>query len=67
VSVRAKKNRSCPVLSLLLSFSPLNTWDRQPYWTLSGVDDGFNDPAGRSFIRAWDTNEQNLMLNGYSK
>jgi hypothetical protein len=41
-------------------------WDRQPYWTLSGVDDGFNDPAGRSFIRAWDKNENNLMLNGYN-
>jgi hypothetical protein len=23
---------------------PLNSWDRQAYWTLSGVDDGFNDP-----------------------
>jgi hypothetical protein len=26
---------------------------------MSGVDDGFNDPAGRSFIRAWDYNTQN--------
>lgn len=44
----------------------MNTWDRQPYWTLSGVDDGFADPAGRSFIRAWDTNQHNMMLNGYN-
>ena len=45
---------------------PLNSWDRQPYWTFSHVDDGFNDPAGRSFIRAWDLNENNFMLNGYN-
>jgi hypothetical protein len=44
----------------------LNTWDRQPYWTMSGVDDGFNDTRGRSFIRAWDLNTQNMMLNGYN-
>jgi hypothetical protein len=33
---------------------------------LSGVDDGFDDPAGRSFIRAWDYNENNLMINSYN-
>lgn len=26
---------------------PLNSWDRQPYWTLNGVDDGFHDPQVR--------------------
>lgn len=30
------------------------------------MDDGFADPAGRSFIRAFDTNENNLMINGYN-
>ena len=45
---------------------PLNSWDRQAYWTWSGVDDGFHDPRGRSFLRAWDINERNLMLNGYN-
>jgi len=45
---------------------PHNTWNRQPYWTRSGVDDGFNDPAGRSFLNAWDVNTNNLMLNGYN-
>jgi len=45
---------------------PLNSWDRQPYWTLSGVDDGFADPAGRSFIKAWDANTHNLVLNFYN-
>ena len=33
---------------------------------MSGVDDGFNDTRGRSFIRAWDLNTNNLMLNGYN-
>ena len=28
--------------------------------TLSGVDDGFNDPQGRSFIRAEDHNAKNF-------
>ena len=40
--------------------------DRQPYLTLSGVDDGFGDPQGRSIIKANDTNTGNLMLNGYN-
>jgi hypothetical protein len=43
-----------------------NSWNRQPYWTMSHVADGFNDPLGRSFIGAWDTNSHNLMLNGYN-
>jgi hypothetical protein len=42
------------------------TLTKQPYWTKNGVDDGFNDPAGRSFIRAWDQNSNNLMINGYN-
>jgi hypothetical protein len=51
---------------LVLAQGNLNSWDRQPYWTYSGVDDGFNDPAGRSFLRAWDLNSQNLIIGGYS-
>ena len=43
-----------------------NSWDRQPYLTLNGVDDGFNDPQGRSIIKANDTQTANLMLNGYN-
>ena len=41
-------------------------WDRQPYLTLNGVDDGFKDPQGRSIIKANDTQTGNLMLNGYN-
>ena len=40
--------------------------DRQPYLTLNGVDDGFNDPQGRSIIKANDTQRANLMINGYN-
>jgi hypothetical protein len=44
----------------------INTWSRQPFWTLSGVNDGYNDPAGRSFINAWDFLTKNLLINGYN-
>ena len=43
---------------------PHNSWDRQPYWTFSGVVDGFNDPAGRSFLKARDIQTRNFMING---
>ena len=38
----------------------------QPYLTFSGVNDGFNDPQGRSIIKANDTITNNFMINGYS-
>ena len=43
-----------------------NSWDRQPYWTHSGVDDGFKDSRGRSYIKAIDTVAQNFIINGYN-
>jgi hypothetical protein len=43
---------------------PLNSWDRLPYWTLNGVDDGFHDPAGRSLVKARDIMSRNFMING---
>ena len=45
---------------------PFNSWDRQPYWTFSGVVDGFNDARGRSFIKARDILTHNFMLGGYN-
>ena len=45
---------------------PTHSWDRQPYLTFSGVDDGFGDAQGRSIIKANDTQTGNLMLNGYN-
>jgi hypothetical protein len=43
-----------------------NSWDRQPYWTLSGVNDGFMDSKKRSYIKAVDNIYKNLIVNGYS-
>ena len=43
-----------------------NSWDRQPYLTLNGVDDGFHDAQGRSIIKLNDTQTGNLLLNGYN-
>ena len=50
---------------------PYNSWDRQPYLTVNGVDDGF--PAreklgnpGASIIKRLDTIEQNFLINGYN-
>ncbi len=34
--------------------------------TLNGVDDGFNDPQGRSILNSVDLNTNNLMINGYN-
>lgn len=50
-------------------YFPLHcSWDRQPYLTYSGVDDGFSHtPAdGRSLLKAWDLNTQNLMITSYN-
>jgi hypothetical protein len=43
-----------------------NSWDRQPYWTLNGVVDGFRDTRGRSYIKAWDSIQRNFIINGYN-
>lgn len=45
---------------------PWNSWDRVPYWTFNGVNDGFNDPAGRSLIKARDLLTRNFLINGYN-
>ena len=44
----------------------VSSWDRTPYWTFSGVDDGFGDPAGRSLIKATDVLARNFVINGYA-
>lgn len=44
----------------------LNSWDRLPYWTYSGVDDGFHDPQGRSLLKATDVVTRNFLINGYN-
>lgn len=51
---------------------PYNSWDRQPYLTVNGVDDGFNGttcpfcPRGTSMIKANDTITRNFIINGYN-
>ena len=50
---------------------PINSWDRQPYLTKSGVDDGF--PAdkklglvGSSIVKSRSHVKNNFIMNGYS-
>eukprot|EP01060_Flectonema_neradi_P016246 TRINITY_DN2283_c0_g1_i15.p1 TRINITY_DN2283_c0_g1~~TRINITY_DN2283_c0_g1_i15.p1 ORF type:complete len:827 (+),score=196.14 TRINITY_DN2283_c0_g1_i15:61-2541(+) len=48
-----------------------NSWDRQPYLTRSGVDDGFPDSVklglkGSSIVKAQSHITQNFIINGYS-
>jgi len=45
---------------------PYNSWDRQPYWTVNGVDDGFDDSHGRSYVKAMDIIIGNFIINGYN-
>ena len=50
--------------------SRYNSWDRQPYFTNNGVDDGFT-PAQKlgssgSIIKDWDQIKQNFWINGYN-
>ena len=51
---------------------PVNTWDRMPYWTLNGVDDGFDSwsnitkPAnGASAVKDFDHIRRNLVFTDY--
>jgi hypothetical protein len=50
---------------------PLNSWDRQPYITKNGVDDGFNvslrgGPPGSSVIMARNYVTKNFIINGHA-
>eukprot|EP01065_Artemidia_motanka_P001869 TRINITY_DN10870_c0_g4_i2.p1 TRINITY_DN10870_c0_g4~~TRINITY_DN10870_c0_g4_i2.p1 ORF type:complete len:847 (+),score=296.66 TRINITY_DN10870_c0_g4_i2:46-2541(+) len=50
---------------------PFNSWDRQPYLTRSGVDDGFPDflkmgLKGASIIKAQCHITKNFIINGYN-
>eukprot|EP00456_Euglypha_rotunda_P058091 TRINITY_DN48206_c0_g1_i7.p1 TRINITY_DN48206_c0_g1~~TRINITY_DN48206_c0_g1_i7.p1 ORF type:complete len:261 (-),score=33.77 TRINITY_DN48206_c0_g1_i7:10-792(-) len=51
---------------------PYNSWDRQPYFTYNGINDGYtsstcsNCPPGASIIKAPDFITQNFIINGYS-
>ena len=55
---------------------PFNSWDRQPYFTMNGVDDGF-DPTttkgyppriakGASYLGARSHIARNFLINGYN-
>ena len=46
---------------------PFNSWDRQPYLTTNGVDDGFTKkerPPGTSILKAEDVITRNMIING---
>ena len=51
---------------------PINSWDRQPYFTLNGVHDGFNQSLkppgqpGASLIKQLDFIKHNFLINGYN-
>jgi len=51
---------------------PYNSWDRQPYFSYNGINDGYtkstcsNCPAGASIIKAPDFITKNLIINGYN-
>ena len=50
---------------------PFNSWDRQPYLTRNGVDDGFKPEQklnlpGASFVGAQSHITHNLIINGYN-
>eukprot|EP00656_Telonema_subtile_P039161 TRINITY_DN4429_c0_g1_i1.p1 TRINITY_DN4429_c0_g1~~TRINITY_DN4429_c0_g1_i1.p1 ORF type:complete len:518 (+),score=96.96 TRINITY_DN4429_c0_g1_i1:1085-2638(+) len=50
---------------------PYNSWDRQPYLTLSGAIDGFSEASkwnipNASFLKAPDTITKNFLINGYN-
>ena len=51
---------------------PFNSWNRMPYWTLNGVDDGFDTwanitkPApGASAVKAFDHIRRNFIFTDY--
>jgi hypothetical protein len=48
---------------------PFLQWDRQPYLTMNGIDDGFPADkkmgiAGASIVKAQSHIEKNLIING---
>ena len=49
---------------------PYNSWDRQPYLTRSGVDDGYTADekmgSSGSIIKHHDTITKNIWINGYN-
>jgi hypothetical protein len=49
---------------------PYNSWDRQPYLTNSGVDDGYTADrkmgSSGSIIKRHDTITKNIWINGYN-
>ena len=49
---------------------PYNSWDRQPYLTNSGVDDGYAADkkmgSSGSIIKHHDTITKNIWINGYN-
>ena len=49
---------------------PYNSWDRQPYLTNSGVDDGYTADkkmgSSGSIIKHHDTITKNIWINGYN-
>ncbi len=55
---------------------PFNSWDRQPYFTLNGIDDGFDPattkgyppgiPKGAAFLARQNHIQDNFILNGYN-
>ena len=50
---------------------PFNSWDRQPYLTRNGVDDGFPEAAklgtsGASIVKAQCHIARNFIINGYN-
>ena len=54
---------------------PFNSWDRQPYFTLNGVSDGWNasikasvgiNNASASYIAAQSYISGNFIINGYN-
>ena len=52
-------------------FRPYNSWDRQPYLTRNGVDDGYPDTdklglKGVSIIKKLDFVRKNFFINGYN-
>ena len=49
---------------------PYNSWDRQPYLTYSGVDDGYAADkkmgSSGSILKHHDTIAKNIWINGYN-
>ena len=52
------------------AIGPYNSWDRQPYLTNSGVDDGYTQAqkygSSGSIVKKNDIITRNFMINGYN-